>query len=240
MLRSPWIPLIAVLAFGACSAADASTTDASTDTTGAAATDTSDPTGMGTSTETPTGTGAALTSSGTSAGTTGEATGTSTGDTGASSGGDSSGAASSTGDAGTGDPSSTGEASTGGGVVASFSCVETTPVELALKETISGSFLGDGTPVDLSAVMVKGGAIDFHVDVALPVDPNDPNAADIAAFEAFLTMQAWDVNINDMSDDRRYFFAPEGAQNVAIFPAFYYKVYGGGGNGQFEFDCKTQ
>jgi len=53
-------------------------------------------------------------------------------------------------------------------------------------------------------------------------------------------MKGWDVNVDDMSDDRRYFFAPEGAQNVAIFPAFYYKVYGGGGNGQFEFDCKTQ
>lgn len=241
MLQSPGIPLVAVLIVGACSPSGASTTDASTDTTAAAsATGSTDPTGMSTSTDSPTSTGAAPTS--TATGTTGDS-GTSTG-AGSTGGEGSTGGASSTGDASssnsTGDASSGGEASTGGGVVASFNCVETTPVELALKETISGSFLGDGTPVDLSAVMVKGGGIDFHVDMALPVDPNDPNAADVAAFEAFLTMKGWDVNINDMTDDRRYFFAPEGAQNVAIFPAFYFKVYGGGGNGQFEFDCKKQ
>lgn len=182
------------------------------------------------------GTGTATSSTGPDPTTGGASSGTGT-----STGGETSGG--STGDASTGGTSGIGEtsgSSTGGGVVASFTCAETTPVELYLKESISGSFTADGTPVELTAVMVKGGAVDFHVATALPVDPNDPNAADVAAFEASLTMTGWDVNIDDMSGDRRYFFAPEGAQNVAIFPAFYYRVYGGGGNGQFEFDCELQ
>lgn len=223
--------LLHALALAACSPAHATTLSAGPDT--------------GAATSSGGSTAATLGDSSTGPGPTTGASGSEGGIT--SVGGGSTGeGSSSTTDLSSGGPStggaSTGGASTGGGdPVASFTCVETTPVELPLKESISGSFLADGTPVDLTAVMVKGGAIDFHVDVAAPIDPKDPNAADVAAFEAWLKMQAWDVNTpGDVSGDRRYFFAPKGAQNVAIFPAFYFRVYEGGGNGQFEFDCSLQ
>lgn len=232
-------PLLHALALAACSPAHATTLSAGPDTGTATSGGGSTAATLGDSS---TGPGPTTGASGSEGGITSGGPGGSTGEgssstTDLSSGGPSTGGAS-TGDASTGDSSTGGSSTSGGDPVASFTCVETTPVELPLKESISGSFLADGTPVDLTAVMVKGGAIDFHVDVAAPIDPNDPNAADVAAFEAWLKMQAWDVNPpGDMSGDRRYFFAPKGAQNVAIFPAFYFRVYEGGGNGQFEFDC---
>lgn len=227
---------LVVLASSGCSPT-ASATDSATGSTSSTGATT------GVSTEGGTSTGGSPTTGDTSTGdasTGGASTGDASTEGGSTGGGGSTsgGTGTTTGDASTG---SSGGSGTGGGVVVSFTCVETTPVELYLKEAISGSFTAEGTPVDLTATMVKGGAIDFHVDTALPVDPNDPYAADVAAFEMWLTMTGWDVNpADDMSGDRRYFFAPQGAQNVAIFQAFYYKVYGGGGNGQFEFDCALQ
>ena len=210
-----------------------------------------------------TGTGAsdtAAASSGSTGGgapTTGEATtgeastggGASTGEAstggGASTGGASTGGSGgTTGEASTG--GTTGEASTGGttgGVVpfSHFACTETTPVELLLREAISGAFDAQGLPLDVTAVMVKGGAIEFHVDVAKEVAPNDPYAADVAFWEQDLTAKGWDVNPpDDLSGDRRYIFIPDGAQFVAKFSLFYYHVYEGGGNGQFEFECLKQ
>ena len=123
----------------------------------------------------------------------------------------------------------------------SFTCTELTPVELQLKEAISGSFTADGVPIDLLAVMVKGGATDFQVDIAGPVAPDDPYAADVAFWEQDLTAIGWDVNPpGPPADDRRYIFIPEGAQFVAKFALFYYRIYEGGGNGQFEFECLKQ
>lgn len=110
-----------------------------------------------------------------------------------------------------------------------------------MVETIVGAFAEDGTPHDVVAQYVQSGTVDFAVDVALPVADDDPYAADVTYWEESLTMQGWDVNPpDDPSGDRRYFFAPAGAENVAIFAAFYYRVYEAGGNGQFEFDCVTQ
>ena len=216
-------------ASGSTSASTSTSTSSDPDmSTGINATGDSPTTGMpgtGTTTGSTTGTASTTGTDSTSDGTTGTASTTGTDSTDSTTGT-------------TGTASTTGSSTGGGGVVASFACVETTLVEPFMQESISGAFLADGTPVDVTAVMVKGGAVDFHVDVALPVDPNDPNAADVAAFETWLTMTGWDVNVNDMTDDRRYFFVPEGAQNVAIFQAFYYKIYGNNGNGQFEFACK--
>ncbi len=230
--------LVPLLVLAACSPASGTSTTSAGPDTGAASTSASTG-GSSASTAGDSSAGPGPTTSGSSS----EGGSTSAGSSGSTSEGSSTTGEGTSGGPGSGTSgegtsgSSTG-ASTGGGVVASFTCVETTPVELPLKESISGSFLADGTPVDLTAIMVKGGAIDFHVDAAVPVDPNDPNAADVAAFEMWLKMQGWDVNPpGDMSGDRRYFFAPKGAQNVAIFPAFYFRVYEGGGNGQFEFDC---
>lgn len=153
------------------------------------------------------------------------------------------------------DGATTGESSTGalsstdgtggstGGLepFSSFTCTELTPVELQLKEAISGSFTADGVPIDLLAVMVKGGATDFQVDIAGPVAPDDPYAADVAFWEQDLTAIGWDVNPpGPPADDRRYIFIPEGAQFVAKFALFYYRIYEGGGNGQFEFECLKQ
>jgi hypothetical protein len=191
--------------------------------------------------------------------TTGEA---STGGGGSTGGGASTGEASTGGGASTGEAStggsggttgeastgggSTGEASTGGstgGVVpfSHFACTETTPVELLLREAITGAFDAQGLPLDVTAVMVKSGATEFHVDVAKEVAPNDPYAADVAFWEQDLTAKGWDVNPpDDLSGDRRYIFIPDGAQFVAKFSLFYYHVYEGGGNGQFEFECLKQ
>ncbi len=102
-----------------------------------------------------------------------------------------------TGESSTGASSSTGGTggSTGGlEPFSSFTCTELTPVELQLKEAISGSFTADGVPIDLLAVMVKGGATDFQVDIAGPVAPDDPYAADVAFWEQNLTAIGWDVN----------------------------------------------
>ena len=132
---------------------------------------------------------------------------------------------------------STGDTTTGG-IVASFTCTETSIVDPPMVETIAGSFDADGVPHDLVAIYTQSGNVDFQVDVAVPVAADDPNAADVADWENTLTMIGWDVNPpGDPTGDRRYFFAPDGAQNVAIFPAFYYRIYEAGGNGQFEFDC---
>lgn len=149
-----------------------------------------------------------------------------------------------TGESSTGASSSTGGTggSTGGlEPFSSFTCTELTPVELQLKEAISGSFTADGVPIDLLAVMVKGGATDFQVDIAGPVAPDDPYAADVAFWEQNLTAIGWDVNPpGPPAGDRRYIFIPEGAQFVAKFALFYYRIYEGGGNGQFEFECLKQ
>jgi len=118
----------------------------------------------------------------------------------------------------------------------SFTCKELTVVELYMKEEITGSFDADGVPLDVTATMVKGGAVDFHVDVAMPVAADDPYAADVAYWEKTLTAKGWDAN-GQGDLDRRYFFVPEGAHLVAKFSLFYYRVYEGGGNGQFEFEC---
>ena len=176
--------------------------------------------------------GDASTSSGASTGGDGGTTGAAS-TTGASSGDASSGASS-------GDASSSG---TTGGVVpfSHFACTETTPIDLLLKEAITGAFDAQGIPLDVTAVMVKSGATDFHVDVAGDVAPDDPYAADVLFWEQTLTAKGWDVNPpDDMSGDRRYIFIPDGAQFVAKFSLFYYRVYGGGGNGQFEFECVKQ
>jgi hypothetical protein len=183
-------------------------------------------------------------------------TGTSTGEAGGSSGsqGTSDGATTAEGSSGatTAEGSSSGGASssstggTGGSTgglepFSSFTCTELTVVELLLKEAISGSFTADGVPIDVLAVMVKGGATDFQVDVAGPVAPDDPYAADVAFWEQDLTAKGWDVNPpGPPAGDRRYIFIPEGAQFVAKFSLFYYRIYDGGGNGQFEFECLKQ
>lgn len=164
--------------------------------------------------------------------------GTAAGSTGSGSGGTSTGDGGST-DASTG---GAGSDSTGGAVpVAYFDCTELTVVELALKEKISGAFDAQGVPLAVTATMVKGGAIDFQAPVAAPVAADDPYAADVAFWEQELTAVGWDVNPpGDPGGDRRYIFIPEGAQFVAKFALFYYRVYEGGGNGQFEFECLKQ
>ncbi len=180
-------------------------------------------------------------------------TSTSTGEVGGSSGsqGTSDGATTAEGSSGASSSSSGGASSsstggTGGSTgglepFSSFTCTELTVVELLLKEAISGSFTADGVPIDVLAVMVKGGATDFQVDVAGPVAPDDPYAADVAFWEQDLTAKGWDVNpAGPPAGDRRYVFIPEGAQFVAKFSLFYYRIYDGGGNGQFEFECLKQ
>ncbi|MBX7083677.1 MAG: hypothetical protein K1X88_30995 [Nannocystaceae bacterium] len=171
----------------------------------------------------------------------GSSSGADSGSSGGSSGGASSSDGSSSGGGSSGsDSSGGGSSSTGGGVVAVFSCDETSVVELPLVETIAGSFDADGTPLDVSASFVLSGAVDFAVDMAVPVAADDPYAADVAYWEQQLTMVGWDVNPpGDPTGDRRYLFIPDGAQGVAIFPAFYYHIYEAGGNGQFDFDCTT-
>ena len=107
-----------------------------------------------------------------------------------------------------------------------------------MVETIDGAFDEVGVPMDLSATFTQSGSVDFQVDVAQPVAPGDPYYDDVVYWEDSLTMQGWDVTPpGDPFADHRYFFAPEGAQYVALFSAFYYRVYEAGGNGQFEFEC---
>lgn len=226
--------------------------DGATSTTSTSDTPTSDSTGAtpttgGPTTSTPPTTDAPTTStpsttdtpttSATSDGSTSTSTGSSgpQGTTDGATTGESSSAASNSSTDGTGE-------STGGlEPFSSFTCTELTPVELLLKEEISGSFTADGVPIDLLAVMVKGGATDFQVDIAGPVAPDDPYAADVAFWEQNLTAIGWDVNPpGPPAGDRRYIFIPEGAQFVAKFALFYYRIYEGGGNGQFEFECLKQ
>lgn len=168
----------------------------------------------------------------------------STGGTAAASSTGSGSTGTSTGDGGSTDASTggAGSDSTGGVVpVAYFDCTELTVVDLALKEKISGAFDAQGVPLAVVATMVKGGAIDFQAPVAAPVAADDPYAADVAFWEQELTAVGWDVNPpGDPGGDRRYIFIPEGAQFVAKFALFYYRVYEGGGNGQFEFECLKQ
>lgn len=139
--------------------------------------------------------------------------------------------------ASTGEASSTG-GTTGGVVFSTFSCTETSVVDAAMVETIDGSFDEAGVPMDLVATFTQSGSVDFQVDVAQPVAPGDPHYDEVVYWEDSLTMQGWDVTPpGDPFADHRYFFAPEGAQYVALFSAFYYRVYEAGGNGQFEFEC---
>lgn len=170
-------------------------------------------------------------------------TDSSTGSTGGTSSGSADTSSSGTGSTGgdTTDGSSSGGSTgdtTTGGIVATFSCTEISIVDPPMVEVITGAFDEAGVPHDLTATFVNSGNIDFQIDVAAPVAANDPYAEDVAYWEETLTMVGWDVNPpGDPTGDRRYFFAPEGAQNVAIFSAFYYRIYEGGGNGQFDFDC---
>lgn len=229
--RQPW-SLAALLALqaAACNPDGAASTTSAGDTASAASS-TGDTTGA-----TPT-TGAPTT------GTTSDgSTSTSTGEVGGSSGpqGTTDGATTAEGSSGA---SSSGTGDTGGSTgglepFSSFACTELTLVELLLREEISGAFTAEGVPIDVLAVMVKGGAIDFQVDIAGPVAPDDPYAADVAYWEQSLTAKGWDVNPpGPPVGDRRYIFIPEGAQFVAKFALFYYRIYEGGGNGQFEFEC---
>jgi hypothetical protein len=147
-----------------------------------------------------------------------------------------------TGSTGPGTGSSTGDGSTGGTteglVFSTFSCTETSIVDAAMVETIDGAFDDAGVPLELVATFTQSGNVDFQVDPALPVAPDDPYYADVMYWEDALTMQGWNVTPpGDPFADRRYFFAPDGAQYVALFSAFYYRVYEAGGNGQFEFEC---
>lgn len=243
-MHTPHIgPVLALVLMGAsCGSADpgagTSTSAGGTGSSGAA-TDAPPTTGLA-----PTDTGASTQGGpdGTSTGATSEpgSTGgtTAAGSTSSGSGGTSTGDGGST-DASTG---GAGSDSTGGAVpVAYFDCTELTVVELALKEKISGAFDAQGVPLAVVATMVQGGAIDFQAPVAAPVAADDPYAADVAFWEQELTAEGWDVNPpGDPGGDRRYIFIPEGAQFVAKFALFYYRVYEGGGNGQFEFECLKQ
>lgn len=245
-MHTPHIgPVLALVLMGAsCGSADpgagtstsagatgssGATTDAPPPTTGPAPTDTGASTQGG-----PDGPSTGATSEpGSTGGTTAAASSTGSGSTGTS-----------TGDGGSTDASTSGAGSdsTGGAVpVAYFDCTELTVVELALKEKISGAFDAQGVPLAVTATMVKGGAIDFQAPVAAPVAADDPYAADVAFWEQELTAVGWDVNPpGDPGGDRRYIFIPEGAQFVAKFALFYYRVYEVGGNGQFEFECLKQ
>jgi hypothetical protein len=202
---------------GSTGTTEATTTDATT-------------TGMGTSTG---GSSSGGSSSGIDASSSGGSSGPTTGETSGTDSG-SSGADSSSGPA---TESSSGD-STGGGIVATFTCSETSVVDPPMVETITGSFDEAGVPHDVLATYDQSGNVDFQVDLAVPVAADDPYAEDVAYWEDTLTMIGWDVNPpGDPTGDRKYFFIPDGAQNVAIFSAFYYRVYEFGGNGQFEFDC---
>lgn len=243
-LRLCLITALTSLAAAGCGSGGGTATSDSTGATTGAGAGTGTGTSTGATTDLPPTTGTPTTGD---SSTTQASPGSTSGDgtTGSSSG--STGAAStqaSTGDGSTGTTSTggTGSESTGGGVpVASFECTELTVVDLQLKEKISGSFDAEGVPLAVTATMVKGGAIDFQVAVAAPVAADDPYAADVAFWEQQLTAQGWDVNPpGEPGGDRRYIFIPEGAQFVAKFSLFYYRVYEGGGNGQFEFECLKQ
>lgn len=245
--RQPWSHAsLLALQVAACNPDGASSTTSTSDTP------TSDSTGATPTTDAPT----TSTTSTTDEPTTSTTPTTDASTTSATSDGSTTTSTGSIGPQDTTDGATTGESSTGalssstdgtggstGGLepFSSFTCTELTPVELQLKEAISGSFTADGVPIDLLAVMVKGGATDFQVDIAGPVAPDDPYAADVAFWEQTLTAIGWDVNPpGPPADDRRYIFIPEGAQFVAKFALFYYRIYEGGGNGQFEFECLKQ
>ena len=219
MLRRT-LPMVAIWTLAAACGDDggSGTTDASTSGSGTSSSTAGSTSGTSGADTTTGSTGGSTTGGSESSGGTADSTGSETTD-GSSSGG------------------STGDTTTGG-IVASFTCTETSIVDPPMVETIAGSFDADGVPHDLVAIYTQSGNVDFQVDVAVPVAADDPNAADVADWENTLTMIGWDVNPpGDPTGDRRYFFAPDGAQNVAIFPAFYYRIYEAGGNGQFEFDC---
>lgn len=235
------VTALTALPAAGCGTDGGTATSDSTATGTSASASTSASTGAGPTTDLPATTGAPTTGSGSttqggSASTSGDET---TSSTGGSTGAGSAQTSTSDGSTGTG---GTGSESTGGGVpVTSFDCTELTVVDLQLKEKISGSFDAQGVPLDVTATMVKGGAIDFHVAAAGPVADDDPYAADVAFWEQELTAQGWDVNPpGEPGGDRRYIFIPEGAQFVAKFSLFYYRVYEGDGNGQFEFECLKQ
>ena len=138
----------------------------------------------------------------------------------------------------TSDTSDTDTGDTGDPIVSTFDCSETSVVDAYMLLDITGGFDASGTPRDLLSVHVYGGAVDFAVDEGLPVADDDPYAADVAYWEDSLSMIGWDVNtVDDGSGDRRYLFFPDGAEGTSTFDAFYYYVYGAGGNGQFEFRC---
>ena len=123
-------------------------------------------------------------------------------------------------------------------VVSTFTCVNLGAVEPFLQLHITGGFTAASEPRNLDATHVLGGATEFSVALPLLVDPNDPNYADVVAWESTLSMVGWDVNYpDDGSEDRRYFFIPSGAEGISTFDAFYYRVYGAGGSGQFDFEC---
>ena len=234
--RQPWSHAsLLALQVAACNP------DGATSTTSTGDTPTSDSTGATPTTYAPTTSTTPTTAASTTGATSDGSTTTSTGSIGAQDTTD----GATTGESSTGALSSstggTGGSTGGPEPFSSFTCTELTPVELQLKEAISGSFTADGVPIDLLAVMIKGGATDFQVDIAGPVAPDDPYAADVAFWEQNLTAIGWDVNPpGPPADDRRYIFIPEGAQFVAKFALFYYRIYEGGGNGQFEFECLKQ
>ncbi len=252
--RQPW-SLAALLAVQAA----ACNPDGAASTTGTSDPSTSDSTGAASTTGTPT-TGTTATSdaattsttatsdaptTSTTATTTSDGSATTSTTTSASSGPQSTTDGTTTGESSSGasDSSTGATGGTTGGVepFSSFTCTELTLVDLLLREAISGSFTADGVPIDVLAVMVKGGATDFQIDIAGPVAPDDPYAADVAFWEQDLTAIGWDVNPpGPPAGDRRYIFIPEGAQFVAKFSLFYYRIYEGGGNGQFEFECLKQ
>lgn len=125
-------------------------------------------------------------------------------------------------------------------IVSTFSCEETSVVEPFLKLTISGGFTAQSEPRNLVATHTLGGAIEFSVPLPALVDPSDANYADVVYWEMQLSMVGYDVNLpDDGTDDSRYLFLPSGAEGVSTFDAFYYHIYGVGGNGQFEFTCTT-
>ena len=234
--RQPWSHAsLLALQVAACNP------DGATSTTSTGDTPTSDSTGATPTTYAPTTSTTPTTAASTTGATSDGSTTTSTGSIGAQDTTD----GATTGESSTGALSSstggTGGSTGGPEPFSSFTCTELTPVELQLKEAISGSFTADGVPIDLLAVMIKGGATDFQVDIAGPVAPDDPYAADVAFWEQNLTAIGWDVNPpGPPAGDRRYIFIPEGAQFVAKFALFYYRIYEGGGNGQFEFECLKQ
>ncbi|MFV8750192.1 hypothetical protein ACNOYE_06550 [Nannocystaceae bacterium ST9] len=123
-------------------------------------------------------------------------------------------------------------------IVSTFSCEETSVVEPFLQLTITGGFTAQSEPRNLVATHTLGGAIEFSVPIPALVDPNDANYADVVYWEMQLSMVGYDVNLpDDGTDDSRYLFLPSGAEGVSTFDAFYYRVYGVGGTGQFDFTC---